>query len=103
MLSFIKSVLRIQHKLFDFCFFIAILSFCFSSLYSRDPYGRASLDGSVVKNLPASARDSGWIPRLGRSPLEGNSNTLQYAYVENPIVRGAWQASPARTSKQGRK
>ena len=30
--------------------------------------------GSVVKNLPASAADVGWIPRSGRSPGEGNGN-----------------------------
>ena len=28
--------------------------------------------GSVVKNLPANAGDAGSIPRLGRSPGEGN-------------------------------
>ena len=36
-------------------------------------------DGSVVNNLPASARvarDTGLIPRLGRSPGEGNGNPL---------------------------
>ena len=36
----------------------------------------------MVKNLPASAgeaRDVGLIPRLGRSPGEGNGNPLQYS------------------------
>ena len=36
---------------------------------------------SVVKNLPANAgdvRDTGLIPRSGRSPRVGNGNTLQY-------------------------
>ena len=28
--------------------------------------------GSAVKNLPASARDSGWGPGSGRSPGEGD-------------------------------
>ena len=35
----------------------------------------------MVKNLPANAgdaRDSGLIPRSGRSPGEGNGNLLQY-------------------------
>ena len=35
-------------------------------------------------------RDLGPIPGLGRSPGEGNSNTLQYSCQENPIDRGAW-------------
>ena len=30
--------------------------------------------GSVVKNLPASAGDTGLIPRKRRSPGEGNGN-----------------------------
>ena len=37
---------------------------------------------SVVKNMPASAGDSGdavWIPGSGRSPGGGNGNTLQYS------------------------
>ena len=35
--------------------------------------------GSVVKNPPANAGDSGLIPGLGRSPGEGNGNPLQYS------------------------
>ena len=31
-------------------------------------------DGSVVKNLPATAGDVGLIPGLGRYPGEGNGN-----------------------------
>ena len=46
--------------------------------------------GSVVKNLPASAgdlRDMGLIPGWGRSPGEGNGNTLQYSCLKNPMDR----------------
>ena len=32
--------------------------------------------GSVVKNPPANARDAGSIPGWGRTPGEGNGNTL---------------------------
>ena len=39
--------------------------------------------GSVVKNQPPSAGDSGLIPGLGRSPGEGNGNPLQYSCLEN--------------------
>ena len=35
--------------------------------------------GSVIKNLPANARDMGLIPGLGRSPGEVNGNPLQYS------------------------
>ena len=46
-------------------------------------------NGSVIKNLLANAVDMGLIPRLGRSPGEGNGNPLQYSCLENPIGRGA--------------
>ena len=44
----------------------------------------------MVKNLPASARDTGVvgsIPESGRSPGEGNGNALQYSCLENPMDR----------------
>ena len=50
----------------------------------------------MVKNLPANAgdiRDEGSIPGLGRSPGGGNGNLLQYSCLENPMDRGAWQAT----------
>ena len=50
----------------------------------------------MVKNLPAKAGDAGdmgLIPRLGRSPGEGNSNPLQHSCLENPMDRRAWQAT----------
>ena len=48
--------------------------------------------GSVVKNLPANAGDTGLIPG-GRSPGEGNGNPHQYSPLGNPMVRGAWRAT----------
>ena len=47
----------------------------------------------VVKNLPANAGDTGSISRSGRSPGVGNGNPLQYSCLENPMDRGAWQAT----------
>ena len=44
---------------------------------------------AVVENLPANAGDAGSVPELGRSPGEGNGNTLQYACLENSMDRGA--------------
>ena len=49
--------------------------------------------GSVVKNPLANAGDLGSIPWLGRSPGEGNGNPLWYSHLENPMNRGAWQAT----------
>ena len=45
--------------------------------------------GTVVKNLPANAGDTGSIPGLGRTPGGGNGNPLQYSILENPMERGA--------------
>ena len=55
----------------------------------------ASSGGPVVKNLSANAgdlRSLGSIPRLGRSPGEGNGNPFQYSCLENSMERGAWLA-----------
>ena len=46
----------------------------------------------MVKNLPASAGDTGSIPRLGRSAGEGNGNPFQYSFLGNSMDRGAWWA-----------
>ena len=48
--------------------------------------------GSVVKKPPASAEGPGLIPGSGRSPGEGNGNSLQYSCLENPKDRGTWRA-----------
>ena len=50
----------------------------------------------VVKNLPANAgdaRDTGSILGLGRTPGEGHGSPLQDSCLENPMERGAWQAT----------
>ena len=61
----------------------------------------ASLIVQLVKNLPAYAGDLGSIPGLGRSPGEGNGNSLQYSCLENPMGRGAWQATVHRLTRVG--
>ena len=60
--------------------------------------------GLVVKNLPAKAWDAGdacSIPGLGRSPGKGNGNPLQYFCLENPMGRGAWQATVHGVTRVG--
>ena len=57
----------------------------------------------VVKNLPASARDIsdvGFIPGSGKSPGGGHSNPFQYSCLENPMVRGHWQATVHGVAKE---
>ena len=38
----------------------------------------------------SNAGNPGSIPGSGRSPGEGNGNTLQYTCLENPMDGGAW-------------
>ena len=47
--------------------------------------------GSDGKKSIYNARDLDSIPGLGRSPREGNGNSLQYSCLENSMDRGAWQ------------
>ena len=43
----------------------------------------------VLKNPPTNAGDTGLISGSGRSPGEGNGNSLQYICLGNPVDRGA--------------
>ena len=55
--------------------------------------------GSDSKESAYNAGDLGSIPGLGRSPGEGNGNSLQYSCLENPMDRGAWWATVDRVVK----
>ena len=45
------------------------------------------------KESACNAGDPDSIPELGRSPGEGKGYPPQYSCLENPIDRGAWQAT----------
>ena len=49
--------------------------------------------GSVVKNLPANAGDTGLTPGSGRSPGKESDNLLQYSCLGNSMDRGDWWAT----------
>ena len=55
--------------------------------------------GSMVKNLPANAGDERLTSGLGRSPGEGNSNSLQYSCLD----RGAWWSGVHGVTKESDK
>ena len=55
--------------------------------------------GPDGKESACSAGDPGSIPRLARSPGEGNGNPRQYSCLENPIDRGAWCATVQGVAK----
>ena len=49
--------------------------------------------GSDSEGSTYNARDLGSVPGLGRSPGEGNGNSLHYSCLENPTDRGTWWAT----------
>ena len=69
-----------------------IISYLFSSSqmvhFLKDFPGGSDSKASVY-----NVGDLGLIPGPGRSPGEGNGNPLQYCCLENPMDRGAWQAT----------
>ena len=54
--------------------------------------------GSDGKESACNAGDR-LSPKLGRSPEEGNGYPLQYSCLENPMDRGAWQATVPGAAK----
>ena len=61
-----------------------------------------SSDGSLVKNPPANAGaegDMGLIAGSGTSSGGGDSNPLQHSCWDNPMDRGAWQATVHAVTK----
>ena len=52
--------------------------------------------GSDGKESANNAGDAGSIPGAGR---EGSGNVLQYSCLENPLDRGAWQATVQGVTK----
>ena len=51
------------------------------------------LGSSSGKEFACNVEDLALIPGSGRSPGERNGNPLQYSCLENPMDRGAWQAT----------
>ena len=49
--------------------------------------------GSDGKEPACDAGDLDSIPGSGRFPEEGKGYPLQYSCLENPVDRGAWQAT----------
>ena len=60
---------------------------------------------ALVVNHPLANEGDVWdessIPELGRSPGGGHGNPVQYSCLENPMDRGAWQATVHGSAKSG--
>ena len=57
------------------------------------PSYRGLPNDAASKNLPVSVGDADLTPDPGRSPEDGNGNTLHDSCQENPMDRGAQQAT----------
>ena len=57
--------------------------------------------GVLGKESACNAGDLDLIPALRRSPRERNGNPLQYSCMENPMDRGAWQATVHGVARVG--
>ena len=74
---------------------------CENSLYNLN--ARPSQVVLEVKNLPANSGDVGdlgSIPGLGRYPRVGNSNPLQYSYLENPYGQSSLEGYSPHSRKE---
>ena len=61
-------------------------------------------DGTMVKNVPANAGDTGnvsSIPGSGRSPEVENGKTLKHSCLENSMDRGAYGLQPVDSQGVG--
>ena len=56
--------------------------------------------GSLVKNPPANAGDTGSVPGSGRCPGKGNGNPVQHSCLGNLMDRGAWQTMVHGVTKE---
>ena len=62
------------------------------SYYKETDTRLTSLVAQIVKNLPAMQETQ--VQSLGwENSGEGNGSSLQYSCLENPMDRGAWQAT----------
>ena len=71
----------------------------FSRIWDSFNLPNGFLGGSVVKNPPANAGESGSTLGSGRCPGGGHGNLLQYSCLENLMDRGAWWATVRGVTK----
>ena len=75
--------------------------FCFHKCYSSLLLCMSFPCSSLNKESACNAGDLGLIPGSGRSSREGNGNPPQYSCLENPMDRGAWQATVQGVARVG--
>ena len=78
---------------------IQIKTYSFLSLYPQDRGFPGGDGGKEPSTNAGDVKDTGSIPRSGRSPGGKHGNPLQYSCLENPMDRGAWWAIVPGVSK----
>ena len=61
--------------------------------YDSDSWSKRCVTCNKCDKFACNEGDSSSIPGWGRSPGEGNGNTLQCSCLENPMDRRVWQAT----------
>ena len=76
------------------------ISFSMGSSQARNQTRVSCIAGrfftSWATRQACNAGDPGLIPGSGKAPGEGNDNPLQCSCLQNPMDRGAWQATVHR-------
>ena len=67
----------------------------FKAVYQYFPGGASGKEPTSAGDI----RDTGLIPRSGRSPGGGHGNPLQYSFLENPMDGGTWGSIVLRVAK----
>ena len=93
-----ESLLLSWHILIDWCTMSKFSDFKLSLRPSQAQSGSQTYSIGISmwlrrKVSVCNTGDLGSIPGSGRSPGERNGNPLQYSCLENPMDRGAWQAT----------
>ena len=73
---------------------------CFVSIHLFTSLFHKYMPGFGCKESACSTGDGGLIPRLGRSPEEGNGNPLQYSCLGKCMNRRAWRATVHGVAKE---
>ena len=86
----------------DLCVSVPVCALSRSVVSDSWPPHRYSPRALVVKHPPTNAgdvRDSGLIPGLGRYPVGGQGDPLQYPCLEHPMDRGVCRATVCGVAK----
>ena len=82
-----------QFSSFYYILIFYLIIFQYPYIYFIYDFKRGFPGGSVVKNPPANAGDTDLVPGSGRLPRRRKWQPTPGLLPENPMDRGAWQAT----------